>query len=316
MHRYNSMKMRNASHRRWLRGAIKRSQARFWSGPRLPLPWLLWLPACFLVGIGAGLLWSPSGLIHTLAAGKDLYQQELAATEQVETAESGTSRTSLSHTDGELLILPPQEQEPDAASAVEPGAPLVCVYCSHAGEEYQGETRVNGQAGGVMKAAASLVEALESRGVGVVFDETLHDSPSYDNAYGSSLASMTQIQEEYPEIQVYVDVHRDSAIEGVSTTLDTENGSYARMMFIIGTDEKLDHPLWRENYDFALRLDETLNQMVPGITREPRVYSGRYNQHISTGAILVEMGSTDNTVEEAERSAALLAEAICQVKGW
>ena len=51
-----------------------------------------------------------------------------------------------------------------------------------AGEEYQGETRVNGQAGGVMRAAASLVEALENRGVGVVFDETLHDSPSYDNA--------------------------------------------------------------------------------------------------------------------------------------
>ena len=75
-------------------------------------------------------------------------------------------------------------------------------------------------------------------------------------------------------------------------------------------------PLWRENYDFALQLDATLNQLVPDVTREPRVYSGRYNQHISTGAILVEVGSTDNTVEEAQRSAALLAEAICQVKGW
>lgn len=310
------MKMRDVSHRRWLRGAIKRSQARFWSGPRLPLPWLLWLPICFLLGIGAGLLWSPNGLIHTLAAGKDLYQQSLSPTAPQTTADSRTSRTGPVDADGGLLILPAQEADSAQQPAGTPTTPLVCVYCSHAGEEYQGETRVNGQAGGVMRAAASLVEALENRGVGVVFDETLHDSPSYDNAYGSSLASITQIHEQYPTVQVYVDVHRDSAIEGVSTTLDTENGSYARMMFIIGTDEKLDHPLWRENYDFALQLDATLNQLVPDVTREPRVYSGRYNQHISTGAILVEVGSTDNTVEEAQRSAALLAEAICQVKGW
>jgi len=208
------------------------------------------------------------------------------------------------------------QEEESSPAPVKNGLPLVCVYCTHAGEEYKGQTRVNGQPGGVMQAAAALVSALEERGVGVIFDETLHDSPSYDEAYGSSLRSISAIREENPSVELYIDVHRDSPIEGLSTRLETEEGAYARMMFIIGTNEKLEHPFWQQNHSFALELDAALNELLPGVTREPRVYSGRYNQHISPEAILVEVGSTENSVEEAERSAALLAEAICAVKGW
>ena len=310
------MKIYSYSQRRWLRSAGRRSRKRLLSQGGLPLSGLLWLPACFVVGILAGLLCSPFGLLSSFAASKEAYRRELLPP-PVAPEESAAPRTSGPLQSESLLLLPREAPEEESSPApVKNGLPLVCVYCTHAGEEYKGQTRVNGQPGGVMQAAAALVSALEERGVGVIFDETLHDSPSYDEAYGSSLRSISAIREENPSVELYIDVHRDSPIEGLSTRLETEEGAYARMMFIIGTNEKLEHPLWQQNHSFALELDAALNELLPGVTREPRVYSGRYNQHISPEAILVEVGSTENSVEEAERSAALLAEAICAVKGW
>lgn len=201
-------------------------------------------------------------------------------------------------------------------SPAKSGEPQAVIYCTHAGEGYAGEIRANGQAGGVTRAAQALADGLEQRGIAVIVDETVHDSPSYNEAYESSLDSISAISRQYPHIELFIDVHRDSAIEGVNTRLSTENGSYARMMLVIGTDENLEHPDWRLNQAFMQQLDEELNELLPGITRKPRSSSARYNQHIAPKAILVEMGSTDNTLEEARRSAAILAQALCNVMGW
>lgn len=200
---------------------------------------------------------------------------------------------------------------PEEAAAAQPsGEPQVVIYCTHAGEGYAGETRVNGKAGGVMTVAATLKEAFEAAGVGVILDETLHDSPSYDDSYNSSLRAVTEIAAEHPQIEVYIDVHRDSSIAGISTQLTTEIGSFAKMMLVVGTNENLPHPDWQQNYTFAKAVTAAASELQPGIMREPRVYSGRYNQHVAPKAILVEIGSTDNTLEEAKRSAQILAKAV------
>lgn len=209
-----------------------------------------------------------------------------------------------------LLVLAPAKAEAPAAVPPAPSEPQVAIYCSHAGEGYAGETRVNGAAGGVTLAAQSLAAAFESQGVGVVLDLTLHDSPSYDDSYARSQETAEAIAAQYPQIEVYIDVHRDSSIAGVSTRLTNELGSFAKMLLVVGSDENLPHPNWRENYRFAQAVTEAANRRQSGIMREPRVYSGRYNQHIAAKAILVEIGSTDNTLAEAQRSAEILAGAV------
>ena len=212
-----------------------------------------------------------------------------------------------------LLILSEEsEPEPEAeAAATEAEAPALqaVVYCSHTSEEYADQTRINGQAGGVLEVARALADALEAQGIDVILDEAVHDNP-YDEAYASSLASIRQIAAEYPEIELFIDVHRDAAISGLSTTLRTESGSYAKMMLVIGSDEKLEHPNWKQNEAFAQAVNDAAESLLSGIMRQPRISSNRYNQHIGTKAILVEVGSTDNTVEEAKRSIKILAEAI------
>ena len=197
-----------------------------------------------------------------------------------------------------LVIAPPRELTPQAV-----------VYCTHTSEEYQGQSRQKGVAGGVLTVARTLAAALEEQGVGVILDESVHDT-DYDSAYEHSLASLEAVAAEHPDIRLYIDVHRDSALAGISTTLNAEGESYARMLLIVGSNERLPHPDWQQNYQFAQTLAAATNKLLPGVMREPRLYSGRYNQHIGPQAILVEIGSTDNTVEEAQRSAQVLAQAI------
>ena len=197
-----------------------------------------------------------------------------------------------------LVIAPPRELTPQAV-----------IYCTHTSEEYQGQSRQKGVAGGVLTVARTLAAALEEQGVGVILDESVHDT-DYDSAYEHSLASLEEVAAEYPDIRLFIDVHRDSALAGISTTLNAEGESYARMLLIVGSNERLPHPDWQQNYQFAQTLAAATNKLLPGVMREPRLYSGRYNQHIGPQAILVEIGSTDNTVEEAQRSAQVLAQAI------
>ena len=218
---------------------------------------------------------------------------------------------------GEAREVPPEAPPEETllviaqADPSPPGPPQAVVYCTHTSEEYRGQSRRKGVPGGVLEAARALAEALEAQGIGVIFDETVHDE-SYDDAYAHSLASLEGIAAAHPEIRLYIDVHRDSALAGISTTLRAEGQDYAKMLLIVGSDERLPHENWEQNHAFARQVAESANRLLPGVMREPRVYSARYNQHIGDRAILVEIGSTDNSQEEAERSARLLAEAIAE----
>lgn len=202
-----------------------------------------------------------------------------------------------------LVIARPQPAPEERSVAV--------VYCTHTSEEYQGQIRQKGVAGGVLEAARALALGLEDQGLQVIFDETVHDQ-DYDAAYSHSLTALEQIAAQHPEARLYIDVHRDSAIAGISTTLSAEGQDYAKMLLIVGSDERLPHENWQANYAFAQKVAENTERLLPGAMREPRVYSGRYNQHIGDQALLVEIGSTDNSVEEAMRSAEVLARAIAQ----
>lgn len=218
-------------------------------------------------------------------------------------ATAGVDNTS------ESILILPQPKTPSKVTPPLSDTPQAIIYCTHTSEEYQDGKRVNGQAGGVLEAARTLAESLEGLGIRVLLDETLHDI-SYNDSYSSSLNKLSELKQAYPEIELLIDVHRDSSIPGVNYTLRNDSGAYAKMMLIIGSDENLPHPNWQQNRAFAQQVQAAADQLQSGIMREARIYNGRYNQHLGSKAILVEIGSTDNTLEEAKRSAQVLAEAI------
>lgn len=157
-----------------------------------------------------------------------------------------------------------------------------------------------------------LFNSLKAKGFNCVHDESLHDYPSYNGAYKSSLATI----QEYLKNKKYdfvIDVHRDalSSNLGYRPTVEIEGTSVAKLMFVVGTDAcGLSHSEWMKNLKLALMIQNRANEMYPGFFRDLNLSKSRYNQHISNGAFIIEVGATGNSLEEAQNAMKYLANVI------
>ena len=193
-------------------------------------------------------------------------------------------------------------------------------YTMPPGQEYEpsGESRTTDCAYNVVRVGDELARTLEEAGIGVVHDPSLYDYPEYSGAYGRSLTAAERAMEEYPSISLVLDIHRDAISDADGSPYKVVSGvagvNAAQMSFIIGSDGGgLEHEGWRENLKLAAALQQRLTEDYPTLMRPVSVRNSRYNQHVSPGALLVEMGAAGNSLDEALLSARLLGQAIGQL---
>lgn len=194
--------------------------------------------------------------------------------------------------------------------------PLVALYCTHNAEAYaasEGVDKLEGKNAGVFQVAKTIESTLAEEKIGSVLCDTIHDYPSWAKSYANSLESITKMKEENPSLQVFVDVHRDVKPSGGTTVLKTDQGELAKIMLVVGSNKRLNHPNWEQNLAFSQKIGRRLEESCPGILRGVRVQDGRYNQHFSPYGILLEMGSTENTLDQAKRSGELIARVLAEV---
>lgn len=158
---------------------------------------------------------------------------------------------------------------------------------------------------------------LEAGGITVIHDTTLHDYPNYTGAYNRSAATVQSYLDQYPSIQLVLDLHRDAAETAagqMTTSCTVEGQDSAQLMMVVGTDQGgLSHPDWQTNLALALKLQVLLEKENPGICRDLNLTKQRYNQHLGNTALLIEIGAAGNTLAEAKVAAAALAEAIVKL---
>ena len=100
----------------------------------------------------------------------------------------------------------------------------------------------------------------------------------------------------------------------VGYTVDSGGQASAQLMMVVGTDANgLDHPNWHENMALAVKLHAQLEKNTPGICRPISFRSQRFNQDLSTGALIVEVGAAGNTHGEAMEAVRLLAQAVIEL---
>ena len=159
-----------------------------------------------------------------------------------------------------------------------------------------------------------LTELLEAGGIRVIHDRSLHDYPSYSGSYSHARKSIQQYLEEYPSIRLVLDLHRDASDDysnQMRTQAWVDGQSSAQIMLVVGTDGSgLEHPNWEENLSLALKLHTQCERIAPGIMRYVNLRSQRFNQDLSTGALIVEIGAAGNTHAEALTATEVLARAI------
>lgn len=224
---------------------------------------------------------------------------------------------------------PPQSQSPRPKPTPE-NEPLVLIYHTHATEAYfptennpytpSGSWRTKDNGKNVVAVGERLAEELRKRyGICVLHDTTNHEPPKLSSSYSRSEQTMRKYRDEYPSLILYIDLHRDAYGNNVSESTDfvtIDGKQVARMMFVVGTGEGAmgtgfdEMPDFESNHALAEQITAYLNTIDPRLTRNVRVKTGRYNQHIAPHCLLVEVGHNANTLEQAFAAIPYLAAGI------
>ncbi len=157
----------------------------------------------------------------------------------------------------------------------------------------------------------------ESMGLSVLHDETPYDYPAYKGAYSRSGEGVKKYLEQYPSIKIVLDVHRDALIGEDGTVYKTyttiDGAGVAQVELVLGSPQGGDHPNWQENLTLAMKLQKSMNTLYPTLARPVSISSPVYNQNLTNGSLLVEVGSHGNTLQESIAGARLFARAAGQV---
>lgn len=170
----------------------------------------------------------------------------------------------------------------------------------------------------VVRVGDEIAETLRKKyGIEVVHNGTVHDYPNYNKSYTNCLSTVTKILKSYPSIKVVLDIHRDG-LGGNGQKLRAVkkiNGkNAAQVMFVVGSNTTgLNHPNWKENLAFAVKLEDRLNSICPGLAKPIFISRYRYNQHVTNGALIIEIGGDGNLLSECTESAKYVAQAINDV---
>jgi len=189
-------------------------------------------------------------------------------------------------------------------------------YTKQSGEDYSESSafRTLDKSYNMISLGDRLSGLLEAGGVKTVHDRELHDYPSYSGSYAHARKSIAAYLEEHPSIRLVLDLHRDASGDNANqmrTQATVGGNSAAQLMLVVGTNGTgLEHPDWEENLALGLKLHTQCERIAPGIMRYVNLRAQRFNQDLSPGALIVEVGAAGNTHDEAQRAIEVLAQGI------
>lgn len=240
---------------------------------------------------------------------------------------AGSIKNSTEHPDADLRAAVTTQSLPFAIEK-NSGEPQILIVHTHATESYQTwpdpvfdenyTARSKNTALNMVAVGAEMARVLNEAGVNTLQDTTLHDYPSYTGSYGRSNATVRRYLEEYPSIKIVLDVHRD-AIERdgdrIAPVAQVGEEQVAQVMLICGCDNGGNLPDYPQNLRFAAVWEAAMEGAYPGLTR-PVLFDYRYyNQDLTTGSLLIEVGGHGNTLEEALAAGRLAAKGLAAALG-
>ena len=233
---------------------------------------------------------------------------------------AGVIKNSTSLSDEEAQ----QYLEAENPIQIDSDGPQVLIMHTHATESfepYDADTydtrhtwRTTDNTQNIVAAGEVMAEAIRSYGIEVLHDETQHDYPSYNGSYERSAVTVQDYLEQYPSIKVVLDVHRDAVQRDttlVKPVTEIDGRKAAQLMIIAGCDDgTMDMPNWSKNFRFAAGMQDAIESRYPSLTRPVFFCYRKYNQDLTTGSLLIEIGSHGNTLEEVLYTAQLAGDAI------
>lgn len=186
----------------------------------------------------------------------------------------------------------------------------IVIYHTHTCESYTKTEKYNYKSSGnfrttdlnysVARVGDELKNYLDKYNFNVIHNKTYHDYPKYNGSYTRSLKTIEKIMKT-SKASLVIDLHRDAlgSNSKYAPTVKINGEEAAQLMFVIGTNGGgLKHENWKTNLKLAIKIQEKANEMYPGLFKPIIIRNSRYNQHISQGACIIEVGATGNTLEQ------------------
>jgi len=196
--------------------------------------------------------------------------------------------------------------------------PKVLIFHTHSQEEFADS--IPGDAStSIVGMGQYLAEKLNALGI-----ETMHHNGVYDlingkldrsKAYELSENGVREILNQYPSIEVVIDLHRDGVGENTHLITEVDGKQTAKIMFFNGLSRTktngdiayLYNPYIQDNLAFSLQMQLASESMYPGLARRIYLKGYRYSLHMMPKSLLIEAGAQTNTVAEMKNAMDLLA---------
>ncbi len=161
-----------------------------------------------------------------------------------------------------------------------------------------------------------VAKKLNEAGIKTLHDKTQHDYPQYTGSYTRSAKTVNSYLKKYKSIKIVIDLHRDSVTvsknDKAKLVTKIDGKKAAQVMLVMGSQSGSvkNHPNWQENLKLALKLQQTMEAKYPTLARPLLLKSNNYNQSLTNGSILIEVGTEMNSIDEAKYSAELVGNSL------
>lgn len=217
------------------------------------------------------------------------------------------------------VVVAAQVYNPKIKKTLNPAKPEVLIYHSHTTETYSPYgTYIEDESKNMVSVGEVIAKDLENNyGIATIHDKTIHNIELQALAYSKSAKTLDMYLNKYKDFKLIIDLHRDSVTDRAAIATKLNNNNLARFMFVIGVG----NPNKEKNIAVSKELSKISQSLFPGLIRGGN--SGDYglfyhkkgtkfNQQKSGNAVLIELGSQTNTLDEAKASGLYLSRIIAE----
>lgn len=193
--------------------------------------------------------------------------------------------------------------------------PLVIIYHTHGSESYQPYSESNfhrvKETGTVRDVGNEMTDELNSLGIGVVHDKTIHDRSSFNQSYDRSLVTITALMKKYPTAKYIIDLHRDAAAYSgnVGKTVKINGETAAKFSLVVGQN----NANFSKLMTYAKKINKKAESMYSGFGGRVIEKTYRYNEYIANKYLLLEIGNNQNDIKEVRATGRYFAHVLASV---
>lgn len=215
-------------------------------------------------------------------------------------------------------ITPQMLLEKDISISEGNGGPQILIYHTHSQETFADSIPGDPNTS-IVGAGEYLADLLhDTYGYEVLHHTGEYDVESRDYAYSNALPNIEAVLAEYPSIEVVIDLHRDAVAEDTKLVSVQNGKTAAQVMFFNGISytkkqgniEYLANPYIDDNLAFSFQMQVLCNEYYPGLTRRIYLKGYRYNMHLCSKSLLIELGAQNNTCDEAKNTLDIVAHVL------